>query len=706
MAIARWTSSISSTLVNDAEFAYSNNRINITPGGTNPGLLNQMAAAFHPLFPESLKNAHASTPTIWGGLGAYGSGQNIQSIAPWSNSLDLYTFRDDISKVVGTHALKVGVFLGYDGKNEDTATASTERPTFSATGVDNKNGGFDTTNPLADVLLPNNVYLLSEVSTNLRSQLRWRDYEVYAGDTWKIMPRVTLNYGVRYSILTPTFQPNNQITSFQPQLYDPSKPASDACNGLWVAPGTDPCGAANKLFGTAFSSGTPGPNKYLVNVNHHLVAPRVGIAWDVHGDGKTAIRLGAGQFFQRERVSRYTLVSNAPFSLSANNVSRTLGGPTPASVTGSVSPSGGYDPSAILPNSIQWNATIEQELAKNTVFQMSYVGDRGIHLTSNYDINAVAPANQIPATFAQGGAQTALRRFSNFGSALTYWTHQGDSNYHSLQALFRTQLGGFRLQAAYTWSHSIADVLTDNSDGGNGIGSFTNPLNPSFDRGNSATNRPNIFVANGTYFLPSLKGHSQLVKQALGSWELGGITSADSGNSLTGYQNAISDTRAGGTLGALDFVGIASNQRPFLSATGSCNSGAAGASGDQVINPNAFTLIGYHLGTLDPNIERRGSCSGPKLVNTDLSIDKNWHIKERFTVQFRLDAFDALNHANFRGDQINLTNPFTTVGCGTTNCSATNNVVTSQVPTNNFGKATGVVGNAGRQLQYGLHVEF
>ena len=211
-------------------------------------------------------------------------------------------------------------------------------------------------------------------------------------------------------------------------------PATASC----IAPGADPCGDANKKFGTNFSSGAVGPNNALVNNNNHLIAPRVGIAYDVFGNGKTAVRVGAGEFYQRERVSRYTLVANAPFAVSVSNYSRALGGATPATLTGaSASPSGGMDPRAILPSSWQWNLTVEQTLAKNTVLQTSYVGNRGIHLTSSYDVNGIAPNNWAAATFLTGSAQQALRPFANYG-ALAYWSHQGDSNYNGLQTLFRT----------------------------------------------------------------------------------------------------------------------------------------------------------------------------------------------------------------------------------------------------------------------------
>ena len=719
MVIGRWTSTITDSLVNDAEFAYSNNRINITSGGTDPALLTKLAAAIPTLYPLSLKTAKVSTPTLWGGLGNYGSNNNIWSIAPWNNTLDIYTFRDDVSKVAGNHAFKFGAFVGIDGKNEDAGAASTERPTFQPAdyAVDTAKGGVTTGNQLANVLIPNNPFLLSETSTNVRAQLRWKDIEFYLGDTWKVSPRLTLTLGARYSLLRNPVQPNNQLTSFQPQLYDKNKPASDACNGLWVAPGKDPCGAANKQFGTTFSSGVAGPNNSLNYNNNHLIAPRIGVAYDVLGNGKTAIRAGVGQFFQRERVSRYTLVANAPFAVTASGVSRALGGATPATLSGgSASPSGGMDPRAILPNSIQWNLTLEQSMAKDTVLQMSYVGNRGIHLTSSYDVNSIAPANWLAATFASGNAQTALRPYSNFGS-LAYWSHNGDSNYHSLQTLFRTQYRAFRFQAAYTWSHGIADVLTDDSSGGTGAQSFTYYTNPRLDRGNSATNRPNIFVANATYFAPKLENRGQLIRNTLGGWELSGITNADSGNSFTVYQNGLGENTAlvaagatgGGALNSLFQTGIVSNQRPLLASGQSCNSG--GTKGDQIINPNAFTLIGYHIGTLDSRMAPRGACHGPRLVNTDFSVDKNWKVRERLTIKFRLDAFDLLNHANFRADQGNFT-AIANVNCGSAvngfyqPCSATNNVVTAQTAGNRFGTSTGITGNAGRQLQYGLHLEF
>lgn len=732
--IGRFTSTISSSLVNDAEFAYSNNRINISPGGTNPGLLNQLNAAIPTLYPTSLKNNKAgSIPTLWGGLQQYGNFNNMWTIAPWNNKLDIYTIRDDVSKNIGKHSLKFGVFFGWNGKDEDTSTSASEHPTFQPLdyAVDTNNGGVATGNPLANVLVPKNPFLLAETSTNVRAQLRWRDREFFASDTWKVTPKFTLNYGARYSFLPPAYQPNGLETNFSPALYDPTKPASDACNGLLTVPGKSPCLDANKQFGTNFSAGVPYGNKYLQGTNNHLIAPRIGLAYDLHGDGKTAIRAGFGMFYQRERVSRYTLEQNAPFAVTTNGYSRALGGATPPSLTGGgASPAGGFDTANTLPLSIQWNLTVEKSVTRDTVLQVSYVGNRGEHLTSSYDVNSIAPSKWLQSTFAPNGSgpgqSNSFRPFSLFPSTLQYWTHNGDSYYHALQTLFRTQVGQFRMQAAYTWSHAISDIVADDSSGGSGSQDFTVASNPRLDRGNSTTNRPDIFVANGTYLLPKLRDSNTLVRETLGGWELTGITSADSGNSFTVFQGSASENTnnlakgAASTVGALFQSGLTSNQRPLGGSGNACNNGG-GVRGNQIISPNAFTLIGYHLGTYDSGTAPRGACHGPRLINTDLSVDKNWKVHERLTVQFRFDAFDLFNHANFRPDQGSFT-AINNVNCGglvgpglrgdgTTGqyyapCSAANNVVSSQTRNGNFGQSTGLVGNAQRQFQYGLHVEF
>jgi hypothetical protein len=727
---AHWTSTISSTLVNDAAFNYSNNRIDITAGGTNPGLLAQVSAAIPTLYPATLKRAAQGVPNV--AFGVYGGTTTMQ--APWQNQLDIFSGRDDITWVRGQHTLKFGAFFGFNSKDEDVNSASGERPTTGS--VATANGGIDTTDALANLELTGNIFNLSETSTNIRAQLRWRDYEFYAGDTWRMTPHFTLSYGVRYSLLLQPYQPNDQISSFQPFLYDPTKPAADACNGLWVAPGTDPCGAANKQFGTSFSSGTPGPNRALVNNGYNHFAPRVGVIYDPFGTGRTVVRAGAGQFYQRERVSRYTLVSNAPFALTTSAFPRTLDGATPSSISGTASPTGGESPRSVLPNAWQWNFTVEQAIAHNTTFQIGYVGNRATHLTNVYDINSIAPQNWLQATFANGGTATnLLRPFPAGGNngTLTYWDHGGGSNYNGLQVVVQSRLGNaLQIGGAYTWSHALADVQIDDSSGGIGSQARTALGNPRLDYGTSDVNRPNMFVANATYFLPKLQGASMLERGVLGGWEAAGIVTSQNGNSFTIFQGAhepnnlatdpttgkpfTSQLNQNGALAMTGLNGGNNNLRPLLTG----QSPVSGRHGNTIINPGAFTLIGYQLGTIPSNMAPRGFVGGPNYNNTDFSARKNWPaLHEKLNIKFQMDFFNLFNHPNFNPGSLGQGSPISSINCGpsftdasTGNtvfnpCSATNNIVTSEQRQPGFGTSSALLGSANsRTIQYGLRFDF
>src|SRR6185369_12247240 len=255
-----------------------------------------------------------------------------------------------------------------------------------------------------------------------------------------------------------------------------------------------------------------------------------------------------------------------------------------------------------------------------------------------------------------------------------YWNHAGSASYHSLQALFKTRYKRSQLTAAYTWSHSIADVLLDDSSGGPiGVQAFTYYPNLNIDKGNSAINRPHIFVANWTYYLPDMKNANTFVHAILGGWELSGIQQASSGNSQTIYINGVSELGRNladdpsnpghqypSTVQSIIGWGDQATLRPMITGA-SCD---AGRNGNQIYNSQAFTLVGWKIGSLPSNLEPRGYCHGPRLVETDFSLNKNWKMTEKVNVQFRLDAFNLFNHPNFIGNQLGRGNPFEGYNCG------------------------------------------
>ena len=722
--IGKVTSTIGSSLVNTAEFSYSNNRINITVGGTDPSLAATLNSDFPTLFPTDLKTHNVGIPNMnLGNTGLSNAGGSTQMIAPWTNKQDLYNIRDDVSWVHGKHTFKFGAFFGFNLKNEYQGGGSNER--FS---VDTANAYVDMTQPgayqtgmaFANAMIPNNVFnSLSEISSDVYNEVRWRDYEFYAGDSWKVNRKLTVDFGLRWSILLTPYQPSGLMTSFNPSLYNPALPSTDACNGLWIVPGTNPCGKANDTFGTSFSNGTPGPNKYLKNQNYHLFAPRFGIAYDIFGNGNTALRAGIGQFYQRDRTAMYTLTSNAPFALtlSRGTVSRTLTGTPLSNVAGAkTSPAGGVDPSNATPNSWQWNLSVEHSFAKETSLQIGYVGNRSIHQLTTSDINEVPPSAWGLCAFMSNC--NALRPYPNYGF-MTWWAHYGDANYHALQTLFRAKLKGALINATYTYSHSIGNVPLDESNGTANFQTLTWAQNPGLDRGNTGINRPHMFVANVLVPLPELQGHNALVRNTAGGWQVGGIFTAQSGPSVTVFTPGLSENSAllltGETsnLNALYGTGNGgppwapgSNRRPSLTGE-SCT---AGAKDNLFYNPDAFTVVGQTIGTMGN--EPTGFCHGPRFVNFDFTLHKNWKIGERVNLQFRLETFNLFNHPNFAPSaNTGPGNPIGSVNCGSPvgglyfACSPTNNLITVMQPGQNLA-INNIVVNNDREIQYGLRITF
>jgi hypothetical protein len=739
------TTVLSSTLTNEAQLSYSNNRIYATLGGTGvttPDALGNtytpatfvkaLEAAIPPAFPEAKKPGGMPPDAAWGGFGSYGSGQTIWLIAPWNNTSDLYNFRDDLAKVYGTHTFKVGAFIGYNKKHEPSEGGHDE-PSFSFNNGNNGAGPGNQYNNVLDLLTVGSQYGFGENSANLFPTAIWHDYEFYVQDSWKVRRNLTVDYGFRWSFLRQPVEQHGMITSWNLANYNPALPGSDACNGLVIVPGKDPCGAANALHGTSFSHGTPGVDSALVPNNNHAIAPRLGVSWDPLGDGKTAIRAAVGQFFERERVSRVTnlMGQNAPFSLAFGST-RTLDTAVLAA-GGSASPNAATSPDSFIPNSWQWNVSVQRELRRDTTMEIAYVGNRGLHLTSDRDANGI-PLNaqeRIAEAFqgtaicstlgAAVGCPSVSRPAANFGG-IDQFGHAGSSNYHSLQASFTSKIGTKSIvQAAYTWSHTISNVDEGDSSGsGFGQHSQTDPYNINADRGNATINRPQMFVANGVYYLPQFAGANTFEREALGGWEFATIFQALSGNSLTNFYNAtVQDQNFCNFPGApanckktfsnniSDAYGTGNgagniNAGRFMTTGIACNSGEKGI---QIWNPAAFSLVGYAIGTIGDS--PKGYCHGPKQVNLDMSVYKTWKLTERLSMQFRFDAFNALNHPQFQSLNINAGGP-TGVSCGTTACSPTNNVVTSVTGSfaSNFGQATAIRPESQRQLQYALKFIF
>jgi len=637
---------------------------------------------------------------------------------------------------MGNHTFKAGFLLDKASKNEISGTQN-ETPAFWGACCGN-----NSTNALADALTKGSLWGFGESDVSAIGHARWTNLEFYFGDTWKVSPRITLELGARYSILYEPYDALNKISGFSPAAYNGSRPLSDPCNGLIVPKGSgNPCsGIPGASVPTEFD------NRSLRKNNYKNIAPRLGFAWDIFGNGKTAIRAGLGQFFLRERTSPVfaAMTTNPPFVKSVGG-QRTLDGSVYVLDNGGAASFGtphfAFDPRAATPYSWQFNVLVDHQLWKDTVLEVGYVGNRARDQLTNFDVNAVLPQNRLAAALApDAGSVNRLRPFTNYGSIYEF-ARRGNANYDSLQVYFKTRLTrNTRIDVAYTFSNSKADFGLSDSSGTNSQWAPQDINNTSVDFGNSDINRPHIFVANAIYNAPDLKGSNAFVRTVLGGWEMATIIQISSGTSLTptiaatglSYFDAVINPATinndpndgcvpvtGCPYGVHNFqAGFTgtgtnvANQRPLRDPSVSCQ--PTGNDKTSFVNPAAFTLVGTKIGQLSP-VESRGACLGPPTQNVDISFYKNFSpgwLKESFfgesaKVQFRLELFNAFNTPQFRGDTVQLTYAGGQVVCGANPCSPTNNTITGVLGgtlNSTFGIANQTKG--GREIQYALKLVF
>lgn len=729
-AALKLTTQLGSTAINEVQFSYSANRINVSPG--SGGDLNAaINTAIPGYFADSVKVNGINRPhaLFWGGIAPFysSSGSDLWTQTPFKNSLDIYSIRDDFSKVAGNHTYKMGFLFDSAAKNEDSGPNNESVHFFGPASCCGAGGGNHSGNwgngMLEDLLTDNTFFGFDETNTMPVGQNRYKNLEFYFGDTWKVKPNVTLELGARYSLLFEPTDARDRISGFLPSAYNPARPATDPCNGLVVPKGTNPCaGIAGASTPIEFS------NRSLRENSYKNLAPRLGVAWDVFSNGKTAIRAGFGQFFLRERTSPYfaALATNSPFATTIAG-ERLLNGTRFAGLTAASngSPKFGLSPEAATPYSIQFNFSVGQQLWKDTVVEVGYVGNRSYKQLTHNDVNQVLEKNRVAAAFAtNANSVNALRPYSNYGSIYQF-ERNGRGVYNSLQVLFRTRFTKkSQLQMAYTYSKSQADFGLNDSSGGSSAFAVLDRNNRSVDFAESDINRPHIFVANMIYNLPTFKDYNPAVRAFLGGWEFAAIVQISSGTSLTPSLNAAGISRfnpadpnnaqafSGGITG---FGSGVANQRPIRVDGVPCRLDTPKGS---FLNPAAWTLVGFKIGESSPT---KTTCEGPRTKNVDMSFYKNFapswltssFLGEAARIQFRFELFNALNTPQFNG-ALPIVYYNGQVQCGTAICSPTNNTITAvqqtgntfgtKARTDNFGIATSTRG--GREIQYALKFYF
>jgi hypothetical protein len=475
---------------------------------------------------------------------------------------------------------------------------------------------------------------------------RFHDWAVYAQDSFKLTPRLTFNYGLRYEYFG--VQHNNHQNLDSNFYYGSGSYAQSVRTGQVFTAPTSPIGS-------------------LWSPQYGTVSPRIGFALDLFGDGKTSFRGGYGISYERNFGNvTFNVIQNPPAYavVVVNNTKITTSNQGPlAGATGNV---------ALPPTSLRnvdehirtaqtqfWDAAIDRQLARNTLVSLQYAGARGLHLYDIKNINTQGGGNVLLGDPLTVGGNTGLTRLNNQYSNINNRGSNGDSYYQSINVQFQTtnyRNTGLSLVANYTYAHQLDDISTTFGETNNAFNiGYTQPFNPGFDRGSGDLDIRQRLVIAPLYKTPKLS--NRLMNETVGGWQVTGIYTVrtgvpfnyfDSTNNNSSYQVA-RYTPAAGVVPQHSFTKIPSGVNG-----GGANSYQIGnlppantkASGNPALVIPGFPNGISDWGPFPATMVARNSFRGPGAWTFDAAVSKIFPIHEQVNVEFRAEGFDLLNHHN------------------------------------------------------------
>ena len=675
-----WTWTPNSRWVNTARFSFNSfwekiapldANVNPTDYGLNTGITDPRLFGF---------------PTINPGSDWFDYMGGVRTWPAWTSPSRTFNYSDSVSYTKGRHAIRFGG--DYSDGGVDYLRAPSGRGKVY----------FDDLPSFFTGQVGSWELLYGEPQRNVHM----KSWSLFAQDDFRVTNRLTLNLGLRYDVTFPIKDSKNLLANFVP-----SQGIVQVGNGI-----SEP-----------------------YKTNWKNISPRLGVAWDPYGTGKTVVRAGFGMIYVQPSIRTFMfssgglhlnpsalipggtgtinafLQSGAPTDL----INWTVDGPIfPVSDSSANTCSGaspcdffGVDQNLRTPYVLNWNLNLQQEIAPNTVLQIGYVANRGVQLYSDIDLNQADPALSLAAINADGGPfevddfspyeQNARPFVTNctthagpcydYIRFLNFLGNQSTSSFNSLQAtLTRRYANGLYLLAGYTWAHAI-DTAGNTSNLG-----FApqNSLDYAAEKGNGDYDIRHRFTVSTTYDLPSRKVWGQLLE----GWQMTGIFQYETGSPVLLYDNSNDTTLTGEGPGNANndrwnIVGDPANLKvslkgiPRLSADDpTCQSVATTPELQEALawTEHCFAQNGTILypaafgafGNMGRNILR-----GPGFVNLDASVGKIWKINERVGIQFRGEVFNILNHANFASPSGSLASSRMGRFVSTPDVSASNPVVGS-----------------------------
>lgn len=575
------------------------------------------------------------------------------------NRRNLFTFADTLQLSLGRHQVSVGAWFQRMQDNEDSASRRLGQATFASLTT------------FLQGTVTNFQVIPNPSGLGFRSLFgAW-----FVDDTIRVRRNLTVQVGLRHEFTTGW----NEVAGRA---------------GNWI---TD----ANGILITEPRTGN---SAFTTNNARKLFAPRVSLAWDPMGNGKTAIRAGYGMYYTLIDNLAFLLNSIPPYNGAVTYANRSLFSflpitpgvqPAPACGPGVAQPCSTFAPQGVqadakTPTLQNWNFSIEQQIDRNTSFRVAYIGSFAYHGLLSMDPNTVFPQICQAATCATGGTGTARgtvtqglqfipvgTRPNPYLAGGFFWFTQGNASYNGLQTEITRRLSqGLQFRANFTWSKNLDhNSSLTGAQANNQAQMLLDRSNLRRDWGPAAFDVRAQSTISFHYDLPFgpgqmwMQGSSGIVNKLVSGWQLNSITTLLSGMPFTPL--AGSNRSGNGDTRNPDRP----NWNPNF--TGDVILGRP----ERWYDPNAFMLptVGT-FGTVG-----RGVLRGPGLATVDLSVIKNTRLSERFTLQFRAEAFNLMNRANFGV-------PNTTVFSGA-NFAAAAGLITSTTTTS-------------RQIQGGLKLIF
>ncbi len=636
----------------------------------SPTFVSQTKLSYNRIFILQGLSTAPIAPTLYTTLGATNSLGNAQIVYPGyspfspGNSIpfggpqNYIQLNQDFTKIVGKHDFRFGGLITYlqDNRNfgayEEAVAALGTNSSNAVSGLVSgqlhdfqaavyPQGKFPCLNgPSGAIVTPSCTLTLPVGPPSFARSNAQHEAALFVQDSWKLRPRLTLNLGLRWEYFGPQASRNSNLDS---NFY------LGAGSNLELQSGT----------GQVLVSTDPkNPVGGLWNKDYHDFSPRIGIAWDVFGDGKTALRGGYGLGWTPNFGNvTFNVIQNPPnysvVALTAGSDVPTIpitndnAGPLAGTVGTKAIPRvtlRAVNPDIKTAYAHLWSAALEHQFSSDFFMALEYTGSKGVNL---YSINRLnIPGSALVYGGPGAGTGSTTDRINNQYSYINYRTNGGFSHYNGLNV--RADLRNFRRQGVtlrlnYTWSHAIDNISNTFSETVTGSGNLgvLDPLNPGLDKGNAEFDVRHRLTIAAIWEEP-YKGKNRLMDGILGGWSLIPNISVRTGTPFTVWDC---------TNAAYVFCPRAMYDTPFTPAYTQTPTG----------NPNEFTYLPLgnpdssyvnskvgvaDFGPFPSTMTGRDAFRGPGNWNVDFAIHKTFTLTERVKLQLRGEAFNVFNHSN------------------------------------------------------------